>query len=168
MKKFVLTLVTLALLSTLAVAAPSDDGKQMKLFADLGLAFSDYEGLFAGVGFQYGFTSKLFAEAAFTYYFNPDGTALDFSSWIIDLDGVYKHELSEKLNLFGKAGLSLIHTSVDLGWLGSGSESDIGFNLGGGVEYALTEKMDLRGGASVVFGDGMTFFKVYGGVAIGL
>ena len=113
-------------------------------------------------GFQYGFTPKLFAEALFEYYFGPAGSGIDSSAWGLNLNGVYKHGLSDGLSLFGKAGICLIHTSVY-----SYGNSDIGFNAGGGVEYALNDSMGLRGGATVKIsfaeGDTATFFKLYAG-----
>jgi len=144
---------------------------EMLVFGDVGLAVSDFEGLFFDAGFQYGFTPKLFAEALFEYYFSPAGSGVDSSAWGLNLNGVYKHELSEGMKLFAKAGVCLIHTSVTFMGFSAGN-SDIGFNAGGGLEYALNDTMGLRGGATMKIsfaeGDTATFFKLYAGFYYGL
>ncbi|MCU0235972.1 MAG: porin family protein [Acidobacteria bacterium] len=173
MKKTILLAVLFALVTVGGFSAvkKAADKPEMLVFGDVGLAVSDFEGLFFDAGFQYGFTPKLFAEALFEYYFSPAGAGSDSSAWGLNLNGVYKHELSDGLNLFGKAGICLIHTSVS--FMGqSFGDSDIGFNAGGGVEYALNEKMGLRGGATLKLsfaeGDTGTFFKLYAGFYYGL
>lgn len=171
MKKLLLTVLTVALLASTGFAAGGKDEAEMQVFGDLGLAVSDFEGLFFDAGFQYGFTPKLFGEALFEYYFSPAGGGADSSAWGLNLNGVYKHGLSDKLTAFAKAGICLISTSVTfMGF--EGSDSDLGFNLGGGVEYAMNEKMGLRGGATLKLsfaeGETGTFFKLYGGFYYGL
>ncbi len=171
MKKTWLIVLGMVLLAQAGFAAGGKDKAEMQVFGDLGLAVSDFEGLFFDAGFQYGFAPKLFGEALFEYYFNPAGSGADSSAWGLNLNGVYKHGLSEKLTAYAKAGLCLISTSVTfMGY--KGSDSDLGFNLGGGVEYALDEKMGLRGGATLKLsfaeGETGTFFKLYGGFYYGL
>ncbi|MBN2346392.1 MAG: outer membrane beta-barrel protein [Candidatus Aminicenantes bacterium] len=165
----------LALSTGLSAAGSSADKPGMQVFGDLGLAVSDFEGLFFDAGFQYGFSPKLFGEFLFEYYFSPAGSGIDSSAWGLNVNGVYKHGLSDGLSLFGKAGVCLIHTSASVVFMGtkiSASDSDIGFNAGGGVEYALSENMGLRGGATfkISFAEGETgtFFKLYAGFFYGL
>lgn len=168
MKKILPVVICVLLLFSFAFAAGEKGGEKpdMQVFGDLGLAVSDFEGLFLDAGFQYGFTPKLFAEGLFEYYFNPAGSGFDSSAWGLNLNGVYKHGLSDDMTLFAKAGICLIHTSVTVMGF-SGSDSDIGFNAGGGIEYALNEKMGLRGGATLKVSfaeeDTGTFFKLYAG-----
>jgi opacity protein-like surface antigen len=173
MKKIALILLFVALLASFgfSVVKQTADEPEKLVFGDLGLAVSDFKGLFFDAGFQYGFTPKLFGEFLFEYYFNPAGSGHDSSAWGLNLNGVYKHALSDGLNLFGKAGVCLIHTSVSFMGISAGN-SDFGLNAGGGIEYALNEKMGLRGGAtfkiSFADGDTGTFFKFYGGFFYGL
>ena len=173
MKKISLILLSVLLLASLGFSASKKYAEKpaMQVFGDLGLAVSDFEGLFVDAGFQYGFSPKLFGEFLFEYYFSPAGSGIDSSAWGLNLNGVYKHGLSDGLNLFGKAGICLIHTSVS--YMGfSAGDSDIGFNAGGGLEYALSETMGLRGGATLKLsfaeGDTGTFFKLYAGFYYGL
>jgi opacity protein-like surface antigen len=173
MKKILPLVMCVLLLSSLGLAAGKKGARQpgMQVFGDLGLAVSDFEGLFLDAGYQYGFTPKLFAEGLFEYYFSPAGSGFDSSAWGLNLNGVYKHGLSGGLTLFGKAGICLIHTSVTFMGISAG-DSDIGFNVGGGVEYALNEKMGLRGGATMKISfaeeETGTFFKLYAGFYHGL
>ncbi len=173
MKKIILFTLMFMLIAAGGFSAvkKSTAKPEMLVFGDVGLAVSDFEGLFFDAGVQYGFTPKLFAEALFEYYFSPAGSGIDSSAWGLNLNGVYKHELSDGLKLFGKAGICLIHTTVSYQGF-SGSDSDIGLNAGGGVEYALNDNMGLRGGATVKVsfaeGDTGTFFKLYAGFYHGL
>jgi hypothetical protein len=139
---------------------------KMVVFGDLGLAVSDFEGLFFDAGLQYGLSRNLFAEFLFEYYLDPAGADADSSAYGLNLNGVYKLELADNMNAFFKAGVCLITTSVTVMGF-SGSNSDIGFNAGGGIEYALSKTMGLRGGATMKIsfaeGETSTFFKLYGG-----
>ena len=173
MKKLMPIILSVILMTSIGFGAAKKgvEKPEMQVFGDIGLAVSDFEGLFADAGFQYGFTPKLFAEGLFEYYFSPAGSGFDSSAWGLNLNGVYKHGISDSLTLFGKAGICLIHTSVSfMGY--SVGDSDIGFNAGGGVEYALSKTMGLRGGAtlkvSFAEGDTGTFFKLYAGFYHGL
>jgi len=84
---------------------------------------------------------------------------------------VYKLDLLDGIKLFGKAGVCLIHTSFTFMGVSYG-DSDIGFNAGGGLEYALNETMGLRGGAtfkiSFAEGEAIIFSKLYAGFYYGL
>jgi opacity protein-like surface antigen len=173
MKKIILFTLMIMLVTAGGFSAVKKSAAkpEMQVFGDVGLAVSDFEGLFFDAGFQYGFTPTLFAEALFEYYFSPAGSGVDSSAWGLNLNGVYKHGLSDGLNLFGKAGICLIHTSVSYMGFSAGN-SDIGFNAGGGLEYALNDNMGLRGGATLKLsfaeGETSTFFKLYAGFYYGL
>ena len=168
MKKISLILLAVMVLTTFGFSAAKKYAEKpgMLVFGDVGLAVSDFEGLFFDAGLQYGFCPKLFGEFLFEYYFSPAGSGIDSSAWGLNLNGVYKLGLSDGLNLFGKAGICLIHTSVSFMGVSAGN-SDVGFNAGGGLEYALNEAMGLRGGATMKIsfaeGETSTFFKLYGG-----
>lgn len=173
MKKLILLALIFMLVTVSGFSAVKKSAEKppMLVFGDVGLAVSDFEGLFMDAGFQYGFTPKLFGEFLFEYYFDPAGSEMDSSAYGLNVNGVYKHELSDGMNLFGKAGICLIHTSVSYMGFSAGN-SDIGFNAGGGLEYALNDTMGLRGGATVKvsFAEEETsiFFKLYAGFYYGL
>ncbi len=173
MKKTILLALMFMLVAANAFSAvkKSTDKPEMLVFGDVGMAVSDFEGLFMDAGFQYGFSPKLFGEFLFEYYFAPAGSGVDSSAYGLNANGVFKHELSDGMNLFAKAGICLIHTTVSFQGF-SGSDSDIGFNAGGGLEYALNDNMGLRGGATLKLsfaeGDTGTFFKLYAGFYYGL
>ncbi len=179
MKKIFLVAMMLVLISSFSFGATKKqaaDGKgDINLFFDLGIAFSDFEGLFLEAGGQYAFTPKISGEFLFDFYLNPAGESGEgFSSkaYGFNFNAVYKHPLSGGLKLFGKAGINLTITSVSMEFWGqklSESDSNFGLNFGGGVEYDLSEQLALRGGMTfkIAFaeGDTGTWFKLYGGVA---
>ncbi len=181
MKKLLLIVVAMVLVGGFSFAAQPGGKKPMNAFADIGLSVSDFKGMFVDAGLQYGFSEKLFGEFLFEYYFAPAGSGIDSSAYGLNLNGVYKHKLQEKLVLFGKAGLSMIHTSVtfDLpfaltasagrvaGLMGGASSTKLGLNAGIGIEYTLNG-IAIRGGATfkTAFSDpGTTWFKIYGGAS---
>jgi opacity protein-like surface antigen len=168
MKKSAVILLSIILLASFAFPAAKKyvEDPKWTLFGDVGLAVSDFEGLFFDAGVQYGLSKNLFAEFLFEYYLDPAGSEADSSAYGLNLNGVYKLELSKGMNAFFKAGVCLIHTSVTFLGMSVG-DSDIGFNAGGGVEYELSKTMGLRGGATMKIsfaeGETSTFFKLYGG-----
>jgi len=169
MKKIVLAFFVLCLIGTFGYAAKKDVGKPMIVFGDIGLSVSDFKGLFLDAGIQKKLKDKIFGEFLLEYYFAPNGSAVDSYALGFNLNGVYKHELKDAITLFGKAGISLIysHASVNvMGFSASASDTNFGLNAGGGLEYALNEKMGLRGGVTLklAFADKTgTWFKFYGG-----
>lgn len=173
MKKISIILLSFMLLTTFGFSAAKKYSEKpgMLVFGDVGLAVFDYKGLFVDGGFQYGFMPNLFAEGLFEYYFSPFGSGINSSAWGLNLNGVYKLDLLDGIKLFGKAGVCLIHTSFTFMGVSYG-DSDIGFNAGGGLEYALNETMGLRGGAtfkiSFAEGEAIIFSKLYAGFYYGL
>lgn len=168
MKKFALLLLAVMLVAATGFSAVKRyvEKPKINIFGDAGLAVSDFEGLFLDAGLQYGLTQTLFAEFLFEYYLDPAGSQADSSAYGLNLNGVYKFELTDTLNAFAKAGICLIHSSASLNGF-SASDSDFGLNAGAGVEYPLSKTMGLRGGATMKLsfaeGDTATFFKFYGG-----
>jgi hypothetical protein len=168
MKKIAFLLLAVMLIAATGFSAVKKyvEKPKIEIFGDVGLAVSDFEGLFLDAGLQYGFSPKLFGEFLFEYYLDPAGSQADSSAYGLNLNGVYKFEISDDMNAFAKAGICLIHSSVSLNGFSAGN-SDIGFNAGAGVEYALNKTMGLRGGATMKMsfaeGETSTFFKLYGG-----
>jgi outer membrane protein X len=97
--------------------------------------------LFSGVGakFQYNLTNplRLFnvakplrLEGSFTYF--PDN---NFSSWDLSANGHWLFTVADKITVYPLAGLGILN--------GSGY-SDFFVNIGGGVDYTLTDKLILN------------------------
>tara|TARA_R110000868_G_scaffold138329_1_gene352313 strand:- start:34022 stop:34642 length:621 start_codon:yes stop_codon:yes gene_type:complete len=67
------------------------------------------------------------------------------------IDAIGKHAISEKVNLLGSVGLARLKAEAELKLTGAGSatvkgdQSDTAFRAGVGAEYALNDKMRMRG-----------------------
>lgn len=115
---------------------------------------SDLKSPGIGVKAWYGFTDAIRAQASFDYFLKKDGV----SAWDLNLDAHYLFSVGEQLKVYPLAGLSYLHSkvSVDIptmtvpgtkieGGNVSASDGNFGVNLGGGVQYDLTETLALNG-----------------------
>jgi outer membrane protein X len=107
-----------------------------------------------GAKFQYNITTPIRLEGSFTYFLPKDQLAgMSISMWDLSINGHYLFSLSESLSLYPLAGIGILGVSadaeVDLGGYGtyeaSASTTNFGFNLGGGVDWKLSEKLVLNG-----------------------
>lgn len=175
MKKFLVFIVMVSLLSVGSLAA--EDGKKINLFANAGIAFSDFEGLFVDLGAEMQINGPIWAQILLDYYANPSGVdipGVSDTAYGFNLYGVYKIGKSEKMNLFAKAGVHYTTVKASTNVLGieiSASESKFGIAGGAGLEMKLGQKLFLLAGATVktIFTEETgTWFKVYAGVGIPL
>lgn len=75
-----------------------------------------------------------------TYFFPNDFPGGDVTWFAIDLNGNYIFHNEDKLMAYGLAGINIINASVDFdadGTDGSTSDSEMGLNIGAGIEYTL-------------------------------
>lgn len=122
-----------------------------------------------GVKGQYNFTDAIRAEASFDYFLKKDG----LSMWDMNLNAHYLIALGDKLKVYPLAGLSFTNWKSDIKWevdddfgddyfdddyfddddddLGSWSESKFGLNVGGGLQYDLTDKLIFNAEAKYQF-----------------
>lgn len=111
----------------------------------VGDSFTNY-GL--GAKFQYNVTSPLRLEGSFTYFLKKDYVTM----WDLSLNAHWLFPIAENIAVYPLAGIGLLNSGVDidlgLGELGiadvSSSQSDLVFNLGGGIDYRLTNKLILN------------------------
>ncbi|MEX1136378.1 MAG: outer membrane beta-barrel protein, partial [Balneolales bacterium] len=87
---------------------------------------------------------QIFVGGDFTYYFPDEETAFDVEqrlTWMeFNINGQYHFIEDDELRAYGLGGLNYIsvRSSVEAdGFEASDSESEIGLNIGGGVEYDL-------------------------------
>lgn len=111
----------------------------------------DLDGSNIGVGVKgrYGFTDVIRGEASFNYFLKNDLV----SSWDINANAHYLFPLSDTFTAYPLAGLTYSNITVDgvsatvLGQIistGSFSKGYFGLNLGGGVDYKLTDQFSLN------------------------
>ena len=128
MKKLLLTVALAGMLLAPAVASAQVNAGPLAAFHD-DLDFGI--GGFVGIPVP-SLDQNLSIVPSFVYYF-PDG----FDAWEINGDVVYGFEVSEDTPVlpFAFAGLNISRVSVDFGSFGSASSTEMGLNLGGGIQF---------------------------------
>lgn len=103
-----------------------------------------------GANAEFGITDKISIAPDFTYYFTESTEYVKTSVWELNANGHYYFLDQDKFKVFGLAGLNYTHAKVTWdgpsfwgigGGSSSSSDGEIGFNLGGGATYDLTEKI---------------------------
>jgi len=80
------------------------------------------------------------------------GTTLKASYYTLAGYGVYTHQATPKLALFGRAGLLYEDVSIDTPF-GSGSSSDFGLSFGVGANVAMQRNLDFTAGLTIIESD---------------
>lgn len=102
-----------------------------------------------GANAEFGITDKISIAPDFTYYFTEKIAYVKTSMWEFNANAHYYFMDNNKFKVFGLGGLNYTHAKVT--WDGpvwgfgggetSSSDGEIGFNLGGGATYDLTDKI---------------------------
>ena len=158
MKKF-LMMACMMLFSTAMYAQQG----AMYLGGNLNYA-TDYENFGIGAKAQYEFIQNLRAEASADYFFKKN----DVSMWDINANMHYLFRISDKFAVYPLAGLSVVGTDVDVA-NGSVSDSELGFNLGGGIEFPITNAVKINAEAKYRLMDDIDDHTVFSvGIAFAL
>ena len=173
MKKLVSIMVAMVFILSLGTGLKAED-KELNLMANIGMAFSDFEGLVIDLGVEKQFSENLFALLYLDYYLNPTGEDYGANASLtlmgINLGAAYKKQLNEKIKWFVRAGILIAIAKAEFtlfGYTQSETDSNFGLSAGGGIEYMLQEKLSLVAGVALatVFSDGSaTWFKIFAGV----
>jgi len=114
----------------------------------------EYTNTALGTKFQYNVSNPIRMEGSFTYFFKKDF----FSMWDLSINGHYLIDLpNPKFFAYPIVGLSLMGAKFNapfggISWGydedyyddGSDSSTNFGFNLGGGIEYTLTDRININ------------------------
>jgi len=100
---------------------------------------SEIESLKLGVNFKYNFSDQFRVAPSFDYFFEKNHVTL----WGINADANYLFNVADGINVYPLAGLALIGASYS-GILGNSSDTELGINLGGGVDFRLTDEVDFN------------------------
>ncbi len=102
-----------------------------------------------GVNAEFGIIEKLALAPDFTYYFTDKLDYVTTNLWEINLNAHYYFLGQDAFKVFGLGGVNYAHASVKMdadipffGTSSSASDSEIGFNLGGGASYAFIESLE--------------------------
>jgi outer membrane protein X len=131
-----------------------------------------------GAKFQYNILDPLRLEGSFTYFMPKDyGYSLlaeaKLNMWDISVNAHWLFPVADKITVYPLAGLGIVGTSykasVDMGewgsYGGSASDSDFGLNLGGGVDFKISQAVALNVEAKYKIGGSWSRLIVSAGVA---
>lgn len=104
-----------------------------------GLAYgTEVESLGIQLGGNYRIDEQFRGAVDLIYYFpNEDDFGGDFTWFEINANGHYIFTEEDALLAYGLAGLNFASFSYDLGQFGKVSDTEVGLNIGAGIEYNL-------------------------------
>jgi len=132
-----------------------------------------------GAKFQYNITDPIRIEGSFSYFFPKKesqrymGTTIETSlnMWNLSVNGHYLLPITENVTVYPLAGLGIAGLKAKASALGiseSSSKNHFGLNLGGGLDYHVTDAVTLNFEVRyLIASDGGIFF-VRAGVAFKL
>lgn len=142
----------IAAMMLLSVGAFAQEAGKMAVGVNGAYGFaSNYKTFGVGGKFQYCITENFRAEASGTYFFKKD----NMSAWDANANVHYVIPVSEGLYVYPLAGLTIFGVKADVpdeykaavqaaGVETSASETRVGFNAGGGIEYFLSEAFKVN------------------------
>jgi len=110
----------------------------------------DWTNFGIGPKFQYYVSDLIRLEGSYTYFFEKDY----LSQWDLSFNAHYLFPIDNQLTVYPLAGLGFLGSTVTIkipSFFGYGggehteSDTDFGFNFGGGVDYLLTPQLVLNG-----------------------
>jgi outer membrane protein X len=129
-------IVAIALVS-MSVAVNAQEKGDMAAGGNLVLGSGDsFTNYGIGAKFQYNVTNPIRLEGSFTYFLKKDNLTM----WDLSVNAHYLFPVADKLTVYPLAGLGILNYGSSYGGY-SASSSDIAFNLGGGIDYKLTDKL---------------------------
>jgi outer membrane protein X len=132
-----------------------------------------------GAKFQYNVMKPLRLEGSFTYFlpktWGVAGLAESkLSMWDLSVNAHWLFPVADKIAVYPLAGLGILGSKssveVEVGGLEgfdipSTSTSEVGFNLGGGIDYGLTDKLILNAELKYKIGGNWSRLLISAGVA---
>ena len=114
-----------------------------QIAARAGLSYgTEAEHIALHLGGEYEITEQITGALKFNYFLTGD----DYSYWGLNFDGHYIFEQESGLELYPLAGINIFHWSFDSGIPGFDfDETKFGLNVGGGVQYPVSDQISLIG-----------------------
>jgi outer membrane protein X len=151
---FKMAIVVIALTLTVVTANAQQKG-DMAAGANFVLGTGDDVTNFGiGAKFQYNVLDPLRLEGSFSYFLPKEYAAgmMKLNMWDISVNAHWLFSIGDKFSLYPLAGLGIFGTKakveMDLGELGnydtSASDTSFGANIGGGVDFRVTESLILN------------------------
>lgn len=119
-----------------------------------------------GAKFQYNILDPLRLEASFTYFLPKDYGfgVVKMNMWDLGVNAHWLFRMNDKLNLYPLAGLGILGYNSKIAGIGGGGDSDFALNIGGGVDFKVSEKILLNAEAKYKIGGVWDRFLVSAGV----
>ena len=131
-----------AIAATMSVSANAQSKGDMAVGGNLVIGTGDsYTNVGIGAKFQYNVIDPLRLEGSFTFF--PKKDLVSF--WDLSVNGHYLFPVASQITVYPLAGLGIFGSRANLGVLGTYSDSDVCFNIGGGVDFKLTDQLFLNG-----------------------
>jgi len=140
--KATLAAVLVAGFASTAVAQDSDSG----VYINAGIDTFEFDVWTLGgkVGYNFNQYFGVEGQAGFGIIDEDLGGDADIGvDWFVGGFGVARYPVTDRFDVFARAGYQVTDFGLDLGSL-SGSESFDGFGIGGGVQYFFTENDGIR------------------------
>ncbi|MDR1203485.1 MAG: porin family protein [Tannerellaceae bacterium] len=142
-------------LVAMSVAAGAQEKGDMAAGGNLVLGSGDsFTNFGIGAKFQYNVTNPLRLEGSLTYFLPKKESVANLvetslSMWDLSVNGHWLFPVAENVTLYPLAGLGILGTSssakLNMGdwgnYSGSGSSTELGLNLGGGIDLKLTDEL---------------------------
>ena len=163
MKNFFKTAIAVIAIATISFSANAQEKGDMAAGAKFVYGSVDGYGITGfGAKFQYNVMDPLRLDASFTYFL-PKKVGLSglaetkTSWWDASVNAHWLFRLGQKVNVYPLAGLGILGVSSKaevLGISANNSASNFGFNIGGGIDFFLSESMFLNAEAKYMMAEG--------------
>jgi outer membrane protein X len=176
MKNIFKTAIVVIALTAIGFTANAQQKGDMAAGANIVLGTGDGLTNFGiGAKFQYNVIDPLRLEGSFTYFLPKEyglGTA-KLNMWDVSINAQWLFSVADKISLYPLAGLGILGTKakvdLDMGEYGnygaSASATNFGLNIGGGVDFRVTESLLLNLEAKYRIGGDWSRFIASAGVA---
>ena len=172
MKNFFKVAVAAIALTAISFTANAQQKGDMAAGAKVAFATGNgYSNLGIGAKFQYNVMDPLRLEAEFTYFLPKKTLGVSTNMWDFTVNAHWLFRVGDRVNVYPVAGLGVLGATaktdkIDLGeWGsvgGSYSASDFALNLGGGVDFFLSDSFFINIEAKYMIADGGCFMPSAG------
>jgi len=168
MKRVFLKSVAIAIIAmvTMSMSTFAQAKGDMAVGGNVVVGLDDsYTNFGLGPKFQYNVTDPIRLEASFTYFLKKDNVSM----WDLSVNAHYLFPIADQIKVYPLAGLGVLGAKADkydipgYGSVGGGSNTEFGFNLGGGIDFNLTDKLFLNAELKYKIGDNWDRFLISAG-----
>lgn len=153
---------------TMSMTANAQEKGDMAVGANVVFSSGDsYSNIGISAKFQYNILNPIRLEGSFTYFLKKNY----ISMWDASVNAHYLFPLTDKITLYPLAGVGILGSKVNFSEETamrdgvSASSSEFGANIGGGIDFKLTDKFILNGEAKYKIGSTWNRLLLSAGVA---